>query len=422
MAGVARVDMTPPLSMKATLGGYGERMNKPAVGVHDRVFAKALWLTDGTRRFVLVTADVLGLPPAIKPAVMARLADTDLKSEQVMLLPSHSHASIEVNSINPRNVLKIPQIGLYHKELYELTVANLAKAIRDAGRELVPVSVGTTSVQLEGWNRNRREGNQIADKELTVTRIDRVSGGPFAVLVNWTAHPTFMQAEDMLFSGGWPGYLQRTLGSLIGQGVSVMYYNGAQGDQAPIARSDPATSAVTTTAAATPISNWERAEQYGRELAVVVWRAWQKTGTVKSPVLNYRVEAVALPQPTMHPEFMKTGGEEYGLSPEIMAPVLTSMLPRKTVIGYFRLGDLLIVGIPGEMAAGLGLQVKQKVREETGVNHTVIGGLANEWISYILAAEEYDKGGYESSVRLYGRTLGPTLVDGAIRGAAALKE
>ena len=43
-AGVARLDITPPLSMKATLGGYGDRMNKPATGVHDRVFAKALVL------------------------------------------------------------------------------------------------------------------------------------------------------------------------------------------------------------------------------------------------------------------------------------------------------------------------------------------------------------------------------------------
>ena len=40
-AGVARVDLTPPPEFKASLGGYGARMGKPAVGVHDRVFAKA---------------------------------------------------------------------------------------------------------------------------------------------------------------------------------------------------------------------------------------------------------------------------------------------------------------------------------------------------------------------------------------------
>ena len=61
-AGVARVDLTPPMKLNAPLGGYGERMNRPAEGVHDRVFAKALVLTDGDRKFALVTADIVGLP------------------------------------------------------------------------------------------------------------------------------------------------------------------------------------------------------------------------------------------------------------------------------------------------------------------------------------------------------------------------
>src|SRR4051812_19203676 len=73
-AGVAAVDITPPPALKASLGGYGERMSKPATGVHDRIYAKALVVSDGTKRFVLVTADALAFPPGLKPAVMAVLA------------------------------------------------------------------------------------------------------------------------------------------------------------------------------------------------------------------------------------------------------------------------------------------------------------------------------------------------------------
>src|SRR5580658_2078007 len=72
-AGVARVDITPPLEMKASLGGYGERMSRPATGVHDRIWAKALVLRQGDKRFVLVTADMLALPPGFKEAVLERL-------------------------------------------------------------------------------------------------------------------------------------------------------------------------------------------------------------------------------------------------------------------------------------------------------------------------------------------------------------
>ena len=53
-------------------------------------------------------------------------------------------------------------------------------------------------------------------------------------LVNWTAHPTFMSESDMLFSGDWPGHLQRTVEALAGQKIMAMYYNGAEGDQSPV--------------------------------------------------------------------------------------------------------------------------------------------------------------------------------------------
>src|SRR3954470_19205519 len=120
-AGVARVDLTPPLHMRAPLGGYGARMNRPAVGVHDRIFAKALVVSDGSRKFVLVTADLLGFSPPFKPSIIERLAAHGWSPEQVMLLPSHSHTSIDMNALNPRNVFRIPQIGIHDPALYEFT-------------------------------------------------------------------------------------------------------------------------------------------------------------------------------------------------------------------------------------------------------------------------------------------------------------
>ena len=69
-AGVARVDLTPPLDLLAPLGGYGERMNRPAEGVHDRIFAKALILSQETKKFALVTVDIVGFPPTLKPELV----------------------------------------------------------------------------------------------------------------------------------------------------------------------------------------------------------------------------------------------------------------------------------------------------------------------------------------------------------------
>jgi hypothetical protein len=406
-AGVARVDLTPPLELNAPLGGYGERMNRPAQGVHDRIYAKALVLAEGQKKFVLVTVDIVGLPAPVKPELVRRLSETGLTKDQLMLLPSHSHTSIEMNAINPNNTFGVPQIGIYDARVYEFVMERLAQVVREADKKLVPVTVGTTSVSIEGWNRNRR-GGSITDKELTVTRVDTADGKPFAVLVNFTAHPTFMSGEDMWFSGDWPGHLQRTLESLIGGGVTAMYYNGAEGDQAPIARPDSGN------------SRWERAERFGRDLGIVCWTKWQETKPNSDVPLAYHSHSIKLPERRLHPDFMKTGGAEYGLSEELFNQMLPKMFVGEVDSLTLRVGDLLIIGIPGEMAASLGMKIKQEAGRLTGAKHPVIGGLADVWISYMLPAEEYKRGGYESSVSFYGETLGDTIVAGAIAGAGQL--
>lgn len=53
-ANLATINITPPLEMKYTLGGYGERMNKPATAVHDPIFAKALVVKKDNAKFAIV--------------------------------------------------------------------------------------------------------------------------------------------------------------------------------------------------------------------------------------------------------------------------------------------------------------------------------------------------------------------------------
>ncbi|MEX2288301.1 MAG: neutral/alkaline non-lysosomal ceramidase N-terminal domain-containing protein, partial [Planctomycetaceae bacterium] len=122
-----------------------------------------------------------------------------------------------------------------------------------------------------------------------------------------------------------------------------------------------------------------------------------------------------------HPDFMSTGGKEYGLSEELLRDMLPRMFPQATTSGSVRLGELVIVGVPGEMAAGLGLKVKEQTARVTGAKHPVIGGLANEWISYILSAEAYKTGKYEASVSFYGVELGDRIVNGAVAGVKKLE-
>ena len=408
-AGVARIDLTPPAGIDTPLGGYGERMNRPATGVHDRIFAKAVAFRHESKTFVIVTADLLGFPPPFKPEVIQELNDPRITLESLILLPSHSHTSIEMNAFNPTNTEKIPQVGIYSKEVHQFLIDRFCTVIRTAMANPVPVRVGTSSQSIPGWNRNRRHQGGLTDDDLTLTRIDTADGKSLAILVNFAAHPTFLGAKHMEFSGDWPGQFQRTLEALIGQDTTVLFYNGDEGDQAPVARPDSGP------------SPWERVNRYGTELAVVAAKVFHATETRNENTFEFHRQEIQLPETSWHPKFLETGGAEYGLTEEILKRMLPKIYPRTTASVMVRVGDLMIIGVPGEMAAELGRTIKQQASQQTGVKFPVIGGLADEWDSYILPASEYRSGGYEASVSFYGETLGATIVEGISKGFSNFK-
>ena len=404
-ASVSSIDITPPLDMQYTLGGYGERMNKPAEGIHDRIWAKALILKMGSRKYAIITLDLLGLPPNVKSDLVKRIKGMGWSMENMMLLPSHSHGSLEMAALNSKNILNNPNLGIYQPELLAFVENKLETLVKAADCNDQPVNIATGSRILEGLNRNRRKDPDI-DKELIVTRIDLKNGKPLAVLVNWTAHPTFLGGQDMLVSAEWPGYLQSNLQDLIGNGVTAMYFNGSEGDQSPILNSAK--------------KGYDKIEIYGKIIAGKAFELYREIKPEKVNVFNYKYQTIPLPEHVAHPSFMKTGGDEYGLNEKTVKLVMDILGPKEAGFGAVRIGDLIISGIPGEMTAVLGQKVKNTLKSK-GIKYVAIGGLANEWLSYILSRDQYLHGeGYESSMSFYGPDLGAVISDGAIQTAIPL--
>ena len=406
-ASVSSIDITPPIAMKYTLGGYGERMNKSAEAIHDHIWAKALALQMGTRKYMIITLDLLGLPENVKSDLLKRVPGMGWRMENMMLLPSHSHGSLEMASLNSKNQLNNPNLGIFQPELLAFLIDKLETLVKEADRNYQPVKIATGSRILDGLNRNRRKDPDV-DKELIVTRIDKKNGKPLAVLVNWTAHPTFLGGQDMLTSAEWPGYLQSSLQDLIGQGVTAMYFNGSEGDQSTILNS--------------PQKGYEKIEIYGKIISNKAFDLYKEIKTIDVKEFNYSYQLITLPEHAAHPSFMKTGGEEYGLNEKTVKIVMDVLGPKEVGMGAVRIDDLLISGIPGEMTAILGQKVKKAIREN-GVKYVAIGGLANVWLGYILDRDQYLHGeGYESSMSFYGPDLGAAISDGAIRSALTLTQ
>ncbi len=404
-ADAATINITPPLEMKYTLGGYGERMNKPAEGIHDSIYAKALALKSGDSKYLIITMDILGLPSNFKTDLLKRIEKKGWKAENVMLLPSHSHGSLEMAAINTKNVFGVPQIGIFQTELLSFLLDKTEKLVLEADKNYREVKIGTGSAKFDGLNRNRR-GDKTIDNELSVTRVDLANGQPLAALVNWTAHPTFIGGDDMLVSAEWPGYLQTEMEKAIGKGAVVMYYNGAEGDQSPVYNGKGGA--------------YEKIQGYGKIIAGKALEVYKQIQPKTENQLAFNYQIIDLPEQVAHPDFMETGGAEYGLNEQTVKVIMDALGPKKVGMGSVRIGDFVLVGIPGELVAELGIKIKDSLKNDK-VKHVAIGGLANEWISYILTEDEYVNGsGYEASVSFYGPKLGEIITGSAISTSKTL--
>jgi len=402
-AGVARVSITPLEAGLATqLGGYGERNGKPAEGIHDTINAKAIVFELEGRRGALVSLDICTMTRCLAEEAIAAAAVPGLDYANTIICATHSHAGTEGLSMERRNQVGNPHIGIFDEKVLHFTRDRLAKAIQEAAAALRPVQMGVGVKSLPGMNRNRRHDGAPTDNDMTVLRFDTEDGKPYVVLVNYTAHPTISVPETMLISCDWPGFMQRTVEDMM-PGAVCVYTNGSEGDVAPRGH--------------TGGSRWEMMENYGRRLGIA---AVETAGQVKwHDVSTFGVyqHIVPLPERRAAPDFLKIAGDEYGVKEEQMTALLEMLWPVEAPLYLLRFDDVGLVTFPGEPITAIGLAAKEALRAR-GLEHTAVVALANEHIGYILTPEEYALSGYEVTASFYGPDLGPVL----LRGAAALAE
>jgi neutral ceramidase len=89
-------------------------------------------------------------------------------------------------------------------------------------------------------------------------------------------------------------------------------------------------------------------------------------------------------------------------------------LPKAVPIVAARIGDHVVVTVPGEMTAEMGRRVRQSVLNTvsgSGVRAVQLSGLANEYLSYFTTPEEYDRQHYEGGSTVFGQTSSNLLRD-----------
>jgi neutral ceramidase len=87
-------------------------------------------------------------------------------------------------------------------------------------------------------------------------------------------------------------------------------------------------------------------------------------------------------------------------------------IPKAVPLMALRIGDHMIVSIPGEMTEEMGRRVRAAVTKNvagSGVTSTVISGLANEYADYFTTPQEFDAQHYEGAATVYGRASSDAL-------------
>ena len=229
LAGVARVDITPPLGLPM---GWSAR-SCLAEGAREPLIAQALVISDGVRAAAIIATDLLLVTGRLTDRVRRRVERlTGIPAQAVSVHASHNHSA-------PHSALGLSDgagEALADSEQFrsyaELLPDALAGAVYAAWRSLRPARVGAIAAAAPGLSTSRVSPEREHDDSLSVVRIDTDSGAPIAAVVHFAAHPTTVGGSSALWDAEYPAPLRIAVEQAV-PGIECLFLQGCAGDLAP---------------------------------------------------------------------------------------------------------------------------------------------------------------------------------------------
>lgn len=226
-AGIARVDITPPLGLP--LGCWAAR-SALAQGAMEPLVAQAVVLSDGERTAAIVATDLVFVGAELAETVRGEVTRlTGIPASAVSVHASHNHSAPSL--ARGSTIGGLPDVPAFERYA-ELLGDLLAGAVYAAWRRLEPARIGSAVGRAPGLSGNRVDRTRAVDDSVTVIRIDRADGSPLAAFVNTAVHPIAVGGTTTLWDAEYIAPLRASVESSI-PGVECVFLQGCAGDLAP---------------------------------------------------------------------------------------------------------------------------------------------------------------------------------------------
>jgi hypothetical protein len=367
------------------LAGYSRRRGKPSTGRHDPVGARALVIGDEDTLAALVSCDLLVIDERLFEAVRERIAAAGLSSELILLVAAtHTHSGPGAYGAT---FLEKLSMGHYDPQVFTALADAIARTVVRAHANLAPARLAYAATDTEGLIRNRVDPDGLVESELAVVGFFRPGASPpFAVLVNFAAHPTALGAWNRQLSADYPGVLTRELERRL-PGAIALFVAGAVADQAPVTSGD----------------DFERADGIGRALAEQAAALIGRMQPELVTTVRARQERFPLP-----PAEVRLG--ELGLGRVVLPQWIGARLvDDDATLSALTVGPVAFFGVPCDLEAALGRRLKRAALAHD--RKPVIVGFASDYIGYCVSAELYDAKHYEASLAFNGPQAGERLIE-----------
>jgi len=368
LMGASQVNITP--SVPIPMSGYDARKT-PFTGVHDQLFASALYFKGDKTSVLVITADLIGYRKQFVDETRQKISSRiGIPPENIMLTAVHNHGGPVTRAYEDN----VPQaVNDYMKELQDKFVTIAVQA----SEHPVPFKMGTGKGSCD-MNINRRgefaDGSiwlgrapgKPCDHEVDVIKFEDLQNHTLAIFVNWPCHGTVSGQENYQITGDWPGAAAGYIKKQAGEEVVVAVTAGASGDINPIYG---------------PGTDFDEIEAVGYHVGKAAWETYNKTDT-------YPVESVAALNDFLVLPGKKECKDRYPQQSYESGPDVEIRL------SVFRIGHLVLAGISGEVMNEIGMNIKL----QSPYSNTVIVTHCNGSSGYICTDKAFPEGGYEVQV------------------------